>query len=176
MNQLIIKIEGKPIKCEICHQSDVFDVATQVCLRCRDLASVPSVSKPVQAFSGEDRVSFFRRLNAQFEDSVQQEKAIEQEALKSSDFVFLLSLLNLGVFIGGSAFFAVLFRSSEGFNWTVYWMLVLLIIEVIIGVLIKHRHPFLAKGFIFNGVLFIVSIPVGIGLMHFYLWLAWRNL
>ena len=81
MDPFIIKTEGKPSKCEVCHQSDVFDVATQVCLRCRDLASVPSVSKPVEAFSGDDQVSFFRRLNVQFECADEEQKAFDSACL-----------------------------------------------------------------------------------------------
>lgn len=40
MAQIKVKERRSAQRCEICHQSDMFDGMTEICLRCRDIASV----------------------------------------------------------------------------------------------------------------------------------------
>ncbi|MBI4750026.1 MAG: hypothetical protein HY774_16185 [Acidobacteria bacterium] len=159
MNQLIIKTEGKPIKCEICHQSDVFDVATQVCLRCRDLASVPSASKPVETFSDDERVSFFRRVNRQYQVTRQEEIPIEQKhaPFHITALTFFLNWFLFGVFQLG---FNLVIPSSFGESgWlAIFCFIAFTFVESVVAYFIQSDFPVLAKG-VFNGLIFFYVSP-----------------
>ncbi|HNB70057.1 MAG TPA: hypothetical protein PLS70_02905 [Acidobacteriota bacterium] len=156
MNQLIIKTEGKPSKCEVCHQSDVFDATTQVCGRCQDLASVPSASKPVETFSSEDRVSFFRRLNLQFEDSLNNQIVLEEKGKRQKDFFSCLTIILNLVFLGSLAFSCGKWNLKMGLFFEV--LAIIFFIELAITWLLKSRIPFIFRGFI-EGTIGCLVIP-----------------
>src|SRR5437868_4420797 len=40
MSKLTILKESRPVRCEICHQTDFFDAATNTCSRCGNLSSL----------------------------------------------------------------------------------------------------------------------------------------
>lgn len=158
MNQLIIKTEGKPSKCEVCHQSDVFDVATQVCLRCRDLASVASVSKPVEAFSGDDRVSFFRRLNTQFESADLEQKRFDSAFQHGKTLAVLVFAINLLFTAFLSEWLETFFRGSANEHWVILSMVSLWIAQLCAAFFLGRKYIF-AKGFFqVMGVLFCLPL------------------
>jgi hypothetical protein len=41
---LTVKREGKPVRCEVCHQTDLFDPQTGVCGRCSDVFSPEAIA------------------------------------------------------------------------------------------------------------------------------------
>jgi hypothetical protein len=45
-NRLTIKRESTPTRCEICHQSDLFDPATGECQRCATIRAILPSSRP----------------------------------------------------------------------------------------------------------------------------------
>ncbi|HNB70058.1 MAG TPA: hypothetical protein PLS70_02910 [Acidobacteriota bacterium] len=146
MDPFIIKTEGKPSKCEVCHQSDVFDVATQVCLRCRDLASVPSVSKPVEAFSGDDQVSFFRRLNVQFECADEEQKAFDSAFQHGKTLAVLVFAINLLFIAFLSEWLETLFRGPANAHWVILSMVSLWVAQLCAAFFLGRKYVF-AKGF-----------------------------
>ena len=164
-----VHTEGTPSKCGLCNMSDCFDVETQVCFRCTTVPKARPIAKPVQPPSPEDQANVFKRLNSQFDDSVKQEKAFAQEARISVTFALFIFLLNLIGLVGFSLLFAILIRSSQGVDWVRYWMVVLLIVEISIGVLIRDRHPFLAKGFIYGAIsTFMVPVVILVVSLVYY--------
>ncbi len=154
MNQLIIKTEGKPSKCEICHQSDVFDVETQVCLRCRDLVGVPSFSKlpPV-----EDPA---RRFNGQFETTGLAQFPFDEDLVKGEMLAIVVFVFTWLVGLALKNLFG--FFQSE--NLVYCSLLGTFFLELLIAWRLKSKSPRIVEGFTLLTVVFII-------IFLFFLWM-----
>lgn len=146
MATILIKNESKPLKCEICHQTDLFDVETQVCLRCKDLASVPSASKPVEAFSDEDRASFFRRLNDHYQAISHQETVAQLKKPATSHISVATVIFNGCLFVVLKTVLALILSSASPTLMAVFCFFAFVVIELAIVFSIRPAQPVLAQG------------------------------
>ncbi|HNC44576.1 MAG TPA: hypothetical protein PLU80_10445 [Acidobacteriota bacterium] len=146
MGTILIKNESKPLKCEICHQTDLFDVETQVCLRCKDLASVPSASKPVEAFSDEDRASFFRRLNDHYQTISHQETVAQLKKPATFHISVATVILNGLLFVVLKTVLALILSSASPTLMAVFSFFAFVMIETAIVFSIRPARPVLAQG------------------------------
>ncbi|MBI4750024.1 MAG: hypothetical protein HY774_16175 [Acidobacteria bacterium] len=158
MGTILIKNESKPLKCEICHQTDLFDVETQVCLRCKDLASVPSASKPVEAFSGEDRASFFRRLNGHYQTISHQESVRRLKKPATFHISVATVIFNGFLFVVLKTALALVLSSPSPTSMAVFSFFAVVIIELAIVFSIRPTQPVLAQG-IFTGLIISFFSP-----------------
>ena len=138
MNQLIIKTEGKPSKCEVCHQSDVFDVATQVCLRCRDLASVPLSSRlpPLEAPA--------RGLNNQLETTELEQFPFDDDLVKGEMLAIVVFALTWLIGLALKNLF-VFFQSE---NLIYCSLLGTFFLELFVAWQLKSKYSQIVEGFI----------------------------
>ncbi len=146
MATILIKNESKPLKCEICHQTDLFDVETQVCLRCKDLASVPSASKPVEVFSDEDRASFFRRLNDHYQTISHQETVTQLKKPATSHISVATVISNGCLFVVLKTVLALILSSASPTLMAVFCFFAFVVIELAIVFSIRPAQPVLAQG------------------------------
>lgn len=158
MGTILIKNESKPLKCEICHQTDLFDVETQVCLRCKDLASVPSASKPVEAFSGEDRASFFRRLNNHYQTISHQETVAQLKKPATSHISVATVIFNGLLFVVLKTILALILSAASPTLMAVFSFFAFVVIELAIVFSIRSTQPVLAQG-IFTGLIISFFSP-----------------
>lgn len=156
MNQLTIKTEGKPIRCEICHQSDVFDVETQVCLRCRDLASVPLSSRlpPLEAPA--------RGLNSQLETTELEQFPFDDDLVKGEMLAIVVFALTWLVGLALKNLFG--FFQSE--NLIYCGLLGTFFLELLIAWQLKSKYHQIVEGFI----LCVLALSI------IFLFLLWINL
>ena len=154
MNQLIIKTEGKPIKCEVCHQSDVFDVEAQVCLRCRDLASVLLSSKlpPLEAPA--------RRLDDHLETTGLEQIPFDEDLVKGEMLAIVVFVLTWLVGLVLKNLFG--FFQSE--NLIYCGLLGTFFLELLIAWQLKSKYPQIVEGFILCVLVFTI-------ICLFFLWI-----
>lgn len=93
--------QSAPQRCEICHQADFFNPATNYCARCHNVPAMPRETVPVDPNRMNDweRAAYFRQLNERMREN--QRQFGEDESPMNANPLLIASgkLFWLGMFV-----------------------------------------------------------------------------
>jgi hypothetical protein len=95
--------ESSPQRCEICHQTDFFDPATNSCARCHNVSVTPrgTVRVELNRMNDWERAAYFRQLNERMREN--QSRFGEDDSPMNANPLLIASgkLFWLGMFVVG---------------------------------------------------------------------------